>query len=60
MASDAETIQVQQATIRAQQDVIRAQREMMRDLQRLVDAQDAWIEGQEVGEGEKEGSRERG
>lgn len=46
MASDAETIQVQQATIRTQQEVIRAQREMMRDLQRLVDAQDAWMEGQ--------------
>jgi hypothetical protein len=46
MASDAETIQVQQATIRALQEVVRAQRGMMKDLQRLVDAQDAWIEDQ--------------
>jgi hypothetical protein len=44
MASDAETIQVQQATIQNQQEVIRAQREVMRKLQVLVDAQDLWIE----------------
>lgn len=46
MASDAETIQTLQATVRAQQEVILAQRGMMRDLQRLIDAQDAWIEAQ--------------
>lgn len=46
MASDAETILMLQATVRAQQEVILAQRGMMRDLQRLVDAQDAWINAQ--------------
>lgn len=44
IASDAETIQVQQAAITSQQEIIRSQREMIQKLQQLVEGQDAWIE----------------
>jgi hypothetical protein len=43
IASDAQTIQVQEATIHSQQEVIRSQRDVVLRLQRLVDAQNAWI-----------------
>lgn len=44
IASDAETIQVHQATIHSQQEIIRSQREMIQKLQHLVEVQDAWID----------------
>ncbi|PSN69636.1 hypothetical protein BS50DRAFT_618665 [Corynespora cassiicola Philippines] len=44
MATDAETIQHQQATIQSQQETIRSQREMVHRLRLLVEAQDSWIE----------------
>jgi hypothetical protein len=44
VASDAETMQVQQQTIQSQQEIIRSQRDMIRRLQQLIEVQDIWIE----------------